>query len=258
MRHQFLVFILGSIFMFALSGCPGPHNDCRCSYCDDSGCWACDCDYCWPVDNEPCTDGVTCDDGFICTDYGCARLCGHTAECGAGEVCLDAGYCGPEEQPDTLCATDDDCGNGHICELGPDGVLICVPGCQSNDDCDEGFVCTSCGRCAPEDNPVCGDSKVFCSTDAECGAKVCTVDNKCGLVCDELEPLCPTGQICVEAECIDDPAPVTPECVFSSHCGDDHVCINAYCHATCTMDDQCGYGEFCDLGVCKADYRPEF
>ncbi len=258
MRHQFLVILFGSFLLFALTGCPDRHNDCKCSYCDDSGCWACDCNYCWPVDNEPCANGITCGDGYMCTDYGCALLCSHEADCGEGEICLEAGYCGPEEAPDTRCATDDDCGNGFICEPDAAGVLYCVPGCQSNDECAEGYVCTSCGRCAPEANPVCGDSKVFCASDEECGLKVCTVDSKCGLTCDMLEPLCPTGQICADSECIDDPAPVSPECVFSSHCDAGQVCINAYCHATCTDHAECGYGEFCDLGVCKADYRPEF
>lgn len=258
MRHSMLVFVLGSLFLFTLTGCPDRRHRCHASYCDDSGCWACSCDYCWPVDNEPCADGVTCDDGYVCAEYGCTPLCNYDADCGEGEICLDTGYCSPEESPDTPCATDADCGNGTICEPDASGNYICVPGCKSNDECPDGFVCTSCGRCAPEDNPVCGDSKVFCSTDEECGVKVCTADYKCGLTCDMNDPLCPTGQICSSGECIDDPAPANPECVFSSQCGENHVCINAYCHTTCTDSSQCGYGEFCDLGVCKADYRPQF
>ncbi len=258
MKHSSLVIAIGSLLLFSLSGCPSKPQKCRTCYCDDSGCWACDCTYCWPVDNTPCHNGQTCDEGYVCAGYGCAKLCDHEADCGEGEICLDTGYCGPRVNPDKPCVVDDDCGNGFICEANDSGERFCVPGCQSNDECGEGEVCTSCGRCAPEDNPVCGDSKVFCSSNDDCGLKVCTADNKCGLVCDMEEPLCPTGQICADSECIDDPAPVSPECVFSSHCGEGFVCINAYCHNRCTSHDECGYGEFCDLGVCKADYRPEF
>lgn len=251
------LFILASLFSVLLITACHPKDGDRCGYCDDSGCYGCDGDYCWPIENPQCNDEVTCGVNEICTEFGCATMCSFDADCNLGENCLPEGYCGPVENPEIRCATDEDCGNGTICEMSETlGYLTCTPGCQSDDECQEGYVCASCGRCVPEDNPVCGDSKVFCDSNDDCGSKVCSVDQKCALTCDIGDPLCPTGQICSEGVCIDDPAPVSPECVFSHQCESSQVCINTYCHDTCTADGQCGYGEFCDLGVCKADYRP--
>ncbi|MBN2724110.1 MAG: hypothetical protein JXR95_08585 [Deltaproteobacteria bacterium] len=252
------LLLLASVLSLSIfSGCHPTNNDDSCGYCDDSGCYGCDGDYCWPIENNSCNETETCAEDQICTDFGCASLCQFDADCNLGEECMDTGVCGPAEAPETKCSVDDDCGNGTICEMSEElGYLICVPGCQSDDECSEGYVCASCGRCVPEENPVCGDSKVFCESDEQCGTKVCSIDQKCAETCEGTDPLCPTGQICNDGVCIDDPSPEDPECVFSSQCGDDHVCINTYCHATCADDSECGFGEFCDLGVCKADYRP--
>jgi hypothetical protein len=254
-----LLLLVSLSLTFALSSCWRDNDEnTQCGYCDDSGCWSCDGDFCWPVENEPCNENETCNAEEICTDFGCAKICTHVSECGLGEECLDSGYCGPEEPPETRCVVDDDCGNGTICEFDVSlDYYICVPGCSSDDECGEGEVCASCGRCAPEENPVCGgDSKVFCESDAECGSKVCSVDQKCALTCEMTEPACPTGQICSESVCIDDPDPQSPQCVFDANC-DGGICLNSYCHTLCEVDTECGYGEFCSLGVCKADYRPD-
>ncbi|MBU1537497.1 hypothetical protein KKF84_19435 [Myxococcota bacterium] len=259
MKRTTLLTLVSVTFIFILSGCWNHEKeDNSCGYCDDSGCWSCDGDYCWPVENEPCGDEDACSAQQFCADFGCANLCAVSADCNLGEICLEAGYCSAEEAPETRCAQDEDCGNGTICEFSDTlGYHICVPGCASDDECNENEVCAPCGRCVPEDNPVCGDSKVFCENSEECGTKICSIDFKCALECDMASPMCPTGQICAENVCIDDPNPLDPECVFSSQCGENAVCLNTYCHATCSIDDECGYGEFCDLGVCKADYRPE-
>jgi hypothetical protein len=253
-----LILIVSILSMMFLVSCDDDDGNQSCGYCDDSGCYGCEGDFCWPIDNEPC-NGETCSEGFFCAEFGCAKICTHPADCALGEVCLPEGYCSVEENPEVKCSTDEDCGNGTICEFDDvKGYYTCIPGCQSNDDCEEDEVCASCSRCVPKENPVCGDSKVFCETSEECGLKVCSVDQKCAITCDMLEPLCPVGQICSENVCIDDQSPEVPECVFSVNCDGSALCINGYCHDTCEIDDECGTAEFCDLGVCKADYRPQF
>ncbi len=253
-RTTILTLLSVTLLLFAIS-CDDDVDSS--GYCDDSGCWTCDGDYCWPVDNEPCGEGDTCSADQICVEFGCANLCQHESECGLGETCLPAGYCGPQEAPETRCESDEECGNGTICEYSEAlSYHICVPGCGSDEECADGEVCAACGRCVPEENPVCGDSKVFCERDEECGSKVCSVDFKCALECDTANPLCPTGQICSDNVCIDDPDPQNPECVFDAQC-ENGRCLNAYCHTICEQDEECGYGEFCHLGMCKADYRPD-
>ncbi|MDA3864337.1 MAG: hypothetical protein PF689_10770 [Deltaproteobacteria bacterium] len=254
-----LFILMSTLFVFAFAGCDDDSQR-NSSHCDDSGCYGCEGDYCWEIENEPCNDESPCADNEVCTDFGCALLCEHDSDCNLGEECLDTGFCSPKEAPQTICESDADCGNGTICELDPEtGNMICIPGCTSDDDCAEDEVCASCNRCEPEDNPVCGDSKVFCENNEDCGSKICSEDHKCALSCETSDPLCPTGQVCsTDGVCIDDPAPENPECVFSSDCGSSFLCLNTYCHSTCEIDDECGYGEFCHLGVCKADYRPDF
>jgi hypothetical protein len=256
-------FALSAAFLAA--GCHS-HDDCcsRAGYCNDSGCYACDEDGCWPVENAPCrTDGQICAGDETCTEYGCARLCTFETDCALGEKCLEAGYCGPASVDGDECTTDDDCAHGLICEGN-----VCIQGCQHDEECQdegEGWVCTACGRCAPPESPTCGEWKTFCDTDPECGeGRVCTELSRCTYTCETTDPLCPLGQVCIDGECADDPAPAEPECVFSTDCTANALCtengclcVNSYCHPLCTVEDDCGWGEICDLGLCVANYRPE-
>jgi hypothetical protein len=44
--------------------------------------------------------------------------------------------------------------------------------------------------------------------------------------------------------------------VFDKDCGAAFRCLNAACHPLCSSDGQCGAANFCDHGVCRADFRP--
>jgi hypothetical protein len=45
--------------------------------------------------------------------------------------------------------------------------------------------------------------------------------------------------------------------VFNEDCGaTGFSCINATCHPTCSQDGECGRGESCSRGVCRADFGP--
>lgn len=261
------VFLLTGLALFLVSGCFHEDKSCRAIYCDDSGCHACDTDscFCWDINNSPCEQGCAVDE--VCTEDGvCARVCQFDVNCEEGERCMPEGYCGPADPPDLECASDDDCGAGLICEPDGEGGMTCQPAeCQSDDDCDAGFVCAECGRCVPEDNPVCGDTKTYCETTPECGeGRVCNAAGKCIYECVD-NSNCPYGQVCGgDNLCMEDDNPnhedacvYSADCTSVSHCeARGCLCVNTYCHALCETNDDCGTLELCDMGVCRANYRP--
>lgn len=263
MKRLIIVPSLLATVLLTTVGC-GPDSTCchRSNYCDDSGCFACDDSGCWPVPNDPCVNGLECGADEVCTDYGCARVCSFDTDCAAGEACLQAGYCGPAQVDGDPCAVDDDCTHGMICEDN-----VCVTGCQSDDECSEfgeGWVCTSCGRCQPPEQPTCGEWKILCETNEECGAgRLCTELARCAYTCDETSPVCPLGQVCAAGVCVEDPDPAQPQCLFSSDCSTQAactdngcLCVNTYCRSLCDTTTDCGWGELCDMGLCVPNYRP--
>jgi hypothetical protein len=262
MKRHLATFGLVALMAIPVGGCRSSEECNLCpGYCDDSGCYACtDDDTCWPVDNQPCNGGTQCGANEYCADWGCARVCSFDEDCAIGEQCLPAGYCGPEDDVGTPCETHADCGNGMFCHDG-----LCEEGCQSDDDCPGDEVCAACGECQPPDNPVCGEYKELCETSADCGAdRDCNDLGRCAYECDGADPTCPLGQVCESGLCVDDPAPSSPECLTAadcdavSHCtANGCLCVNTYCQPLCEIDDDCLWGQFCHLGVCKADYRPE-
>lgn len=253
---------LVGLLAFTISGCRKESSCQLCpGYCDDSGCYACnDEDFCWPVENSPCDVLQPCGGNEHCADWGCTPVCSHDTDCNVGERCLPEGFCGPADDVDTPCTSHDDCGNGMFCHDG-----VCDESCQSDEDCPGDWVCASCGECQPPDNPVCGDYQQLCQTSDECGnGRVCTELKRCAFQCDQSEPLCPHGQVCSSEVCIDDPAPTVAECTISADCDlQEHctshgcLCVNTYCQSLCGVDTDCGWGQFCHLGICKADFRPE-
>lgn len=239
-------------------------------YCDDSGCYNCDGSGCWLVENLPCESELQCAADEVCTEYGCARPCSFDYDCGTGEQCLPAGYCGPANDVETPCEQDEDCGSGMICEDN-----ICIDGCLSDEDCSGDLICNCNFRCT---EPGTGCGVRVCTTDAECGAgRICLESDSgsmqvCAYECDMADPVCPRGKVCDDSVCVDDPVGGT-ECEgMNSHCDDlQHCtefscqCVNGYCYSLCESSADCDFGEICDfggdptaqIGQCKANYRPE-
>lgn len=258
-----LLISTGMLALVAFGAASCRHSECNLcpGYCDDSGCYACSSnDACWPVDNQPCNGGTQCAANEYCADWGCAPVCSFDTDCNVGERCLAAGYCGPADDTGTPCTSHDDCGNGQYCHDG-----VCDDACQSDDDCAGDWVCAPCGACQPPDNPVCGEYRELCETSADCGAdRDCNALKRCAYECDTQDPVCPYGQVCDAGLCTDDPAPAATECLTAadcdvvSHCSAKGcLCVNTYCEPLCDADSDCLWGQFCHLGVCKADFRPE-
>jgi len=261
MRRYLVIVCTAALLATAATGCRTSEDcdDCQ-PYCDDSGCYNCDGNGCWWVPNEPCVGTEQCAANEVCTEYGCARACSFDSDCGLNERCTAGGYCGPAEDIATPCDIDEDCAHGMICEEN-----ICIEGCTSDDDCSGDDVCAACGRCQPADNPVCGEYKEYCQDAAECGdGRTCTELARCAFECEMSNPVCPRGQVCVADVCTDDPDPQSVECLNSVDCASvahcdalGCLCVNSYCQPLCDTIEDCGFGQICDLGLCKANYRPE-
>lgn len=276
-----LIASLG-VALLTVTGCVGcGEGGSYPGYCDTSGCWACSGpNQCWPVDHSACGTDNECPAGQKCTDIGCTPWCTSDADCENGEVCDAAsGLCAPEgvspkpvnvnpnpnpiEIPDS-CTTDEECQKADptlVCDNGE-----CIDACTSNEDCPPGYVCAPCGKCVPEDTPTCGDVTVYCDVNDpnSCGADRACLTGHCHITCTE-ETACPIGQICQLGVCVDDPNPQSPQCLFNADCtqtGQSAICVNGYCHPTCTADANCGPYELClgaeegTSGVCMPDYRP--
>lgn len=169
-----------------------------------------------------CPDEPACvrDQGKVCVDNRCERVCSDSAQCledeickegvcmlrettasepadprlgcAEGETCNQYGTCEP-----VICQTDEQCPSGALCQLG-----ICVEGCSDTNPCPNGGCCKGDGTCGKS-----------CTSDYQCadepGNQLCLEGGCCGLICEPLIPCvsfsdCEAGQYCAEeGYCLD-------------------------------------------------------
>jgi hypothetical protein len=196
---------------------------------------------------------AACLPGYVCANGACARSCTADTDCDVslGFAC-NLGLCKiPQGE---ACQTDDQCGTGHcspdrvccdkecdgVCEActsqnkgsGVDGVCANVPAGASDPEkqcvpgsgqCGADGLCDGTGRC-----------RVYALPTQPCGPTTCADSSVTGQLCD--------GQ---------------GNCVSNTQSCDSYRCAGAACATTCTSDDDCVAGSFCDtLGHCgpkKAD-----
>lgn len=214
----------------------------------------------------PCSRQSDCGAGQVCTTIGCCPGCHSDADCPSGQSCnpsLAGNFCAPQGSNPTPnppaqgpgpnptarnCLADNECAAGQVCNIG-----TCVRACGASNPCPGTQTCSG-GRCYVG-GTSCGTATLaLCSASAACGAgRVCAA-GQCHASCSGAT--CPLGQVCSSGTCIDDPNPATPQCAFDSDCGVAFRCLNANCHPLCGADDQCSAGNFCDQGVCRANYLP--
>ena len=111
----------------------GTVGDCECGGCDAGK--VCEANVC--VDDGPCVPDCT---GLVCGDDGCGGSCG---DCAAGETC-DMGACVIEIGDDVVaptCTTDDDCGDGEVCNT--DGECVNAGGGGGGGDDSGGGTCAT-------------------------------------------------------------------------------------------------------------------
>lgn len=209
-------------------------TDCPATFQCQAGRCACTTDYaCWAA------GGGAPDRTRICVQGSCqaSTACTADAQCSGGRYCGPAGVC------TAPCLADADCGGAS--QVG--GALTCHSGrCTSpcitdaappgQGGCPTAQICVS-GLCSPADCQTftdCGDPTLYC-TSADHGhckpVRACdpTLPDVCGpqADCTRYPPdQCPPGFDCSRQVCVDLPP--------------------------CLVDGQCGPGEVCDLGGCRA------
>lgn len=232
------------------AGCDHDTDGAAFGDCNGSGCFGCTdntMQSCWPLPYDPCKSDAECSPGHVCTTLGCAETCTTADDCRPGEVCTAAGYCAPSNAKTTPVGGNptnpNNPGNPPI--SSEPGVIPCL----LDSHCYPGQACVA-GKCTH--SPTCGIPATMCNKAADCGAGRDCLEGKCHATCAGSG--CPIGQVCSSGLCIDTPNRF--DCVFDYQCGAASRCINRVCHPLCGVDAQCGKGEFCDSGVCRADIRP--
>ncbi len=163
--------------------------------------------------------------------------------------------CGDEDEQ-TGCEEDADCGTGEICVNG-----TCAEGCTTADDCSNPNHFCSGGQCANErERNICF---LPCKADEDCApGDFCNLDFCGGIIdgngrceargvtgCDDDDD-CGDGQVCDvgAGECVD-------ACTSHDDCDDGFLCNTDTGHcveegAECEEDTDCGDGQVCEDGVC--------
>lgn len=200
-------------------------------------------------DEDPCTDGDTCEAG-VCLPgpFICAEVCGNTL-CLGEETCLtcpqDCGVCPPK------CG-DELCNGTETCADCPADCGKCGPKCPDT-VCAGSETCLTCPADCGDCSPTCGN--MTCTLDESC--RNCPAD--CG-ACPETcgDEVCQEQESC--AECPYD-CGACPVC-GNQTCEDSETC--ALCPADCGTCEGCQDG-FCnpnledcllcpeDCGVCPGD-----
>jgi len=223
-------------------------DDCGSGVCDPTDA-VCVCD-----EDDDCGEGQLCDDGVDsnrCVSMGCGNGVLET-----GEACDDSNL----EDGDGCdsaclvelgeeCESDDGCASG-LCDPTDD---VCT--CDSDNDCGDGQVCddgvdpnrcvgVSCGNGMIEAGEACDDANL-------------EDDDGCSATC-VVEP---------GFECVDEPSDCEATgCETDSDCGDRQICDAGECVTVeCTEDPDCDGSETCDLtshtcGECSSDSEcgPDF
>jgi hypothetical protein len=203
-----------------------------------------------PVIGNRCTAAQDCGSGFTCLSSDTNSFAGLggmpggycSAECGLGTPCPDA---------------------GDRCLTFPDGNF-CLRGCDpdAEDDCGarDDALCVA----LDPGQPTAGACVVLCTSDAQCGARIC--DPNLGLCVDPPVPECAQDEdcastrVCQSGSCVAAPPPV-PECTTDGDCPDGvcnpgtSVCIAPPAipvGGSCSADTDC-VGNLClTLGGSKS------
>jgi regulation of enolase protein 1 (concanavalin A-like superfamily) len=224
-----------------------------------------------------CDDGSVCTVGDTCTDGACVS--GAAKTCDDGEPCTDdscdvTGGC--VSVPNSITCTDGDaCTTGDFCHVG-----FCAPGTPTS--CDDGEGCTidSCNTvtgCAHLPSSAACDDGNACTSGDACSLGVCASGSAISCndnnVCtdDSCDPTSGCGHVANTAKCDDGNKCTTGEACANKTCGggvstscdDGKGCTTDFCDAktgcyhlaangTCSDNDPCTAGDYCQAGNCAA------
>lgn len=226
-----VISALSTLGVFAASACDVSSND-GSYYCDNSGCYQCDAYGCSTVDSPThatCSATVGCSDGLLCTTTGCTSACTTDTNCSKGETCQGGLCSAPGTAPGTVITAD----GGAVTTTTPvtDGG---------------GTTGTTCGATTCTGTDVCVNSVCTAPQNA------CTFSSQCA-----------TGKVCADGACLD-------PCDGSGNCSTGFACTKGVCEptttagdggttapTTCTTDQACGTGKYCNNSTCVVDTRPQ-
>ncbi len=218
-------------------------------HCEIVDCWAPPCPQdapcplmCMPfgecIDDDPedCIDDGDCGPGFVCEILDdCMPMPCYPEEdmkCSQADYCLPSGICVPEEEPEELCYSSDECSKGQICSVEL-GDCLPMPGCDDGMGCPA--VCL--GICVDLPEPECFD-------DSDCapGFACEYMDGPGACDCD------PDDEYCLMYDCIP-LGQCVPEGIEGECAGDFDCAPNEYC----LIDEICAVGCFCDGDDCPEE-----
>jgi hypothetical protein len=220
--------------------------------------------------------------GTICQDASCvarqsvlASRCSADGVCVAGQMRSCAPYlCDVGAKCLTTCTTDDDCANGHKCDVaaGSCGKKALGTSCVDLTECDSGFCsqgvccstscaggCLSCalpgseGACMPLTAGTKPADPMACPST---GASTCGLDGTCdgAGMCRNF----PAGTICGPASCTTATLRPAGTCDGKAHCTvpatttcGGFLCATATaCRTTCATDADCASPSVCGGNAC--------
>lgn len=174
---------------------------------------------------DPDCEGLSCDDGNVCTDDICSggECLGspNAASCDDGDVC-----------------TDDIC-NGGTCTGTPNTAP-----CDDNNGCTENDSCSG-GICLPGTEKFCDDEN-SCTNDF-CAHGDCSFEPLTAIACSGDDNPC-TDDMCVDGICTH--SNNTSSCDDGISCTSSDVCTNGQCIGTVGVEDcSNGIDDDCDFKV---------
>lgn len=178
----------------SVSGCIATPDDTACD--DEESCTNDTCDAVAGCVQSPVPDGLTCDDGSLCTvnDTCQSGVCtGPPPECDDGDpcttdTCVDSIGCFGVEDP-AAC----DCFDEFGLPLEAGSSCVDGSGCTIGDTCDAAGTCTAGPTCPDQD----GDA---CTVEACSFGIACTMTDTGCSACVEGEP-CSDGDVCTSGIC---------------------------------------------------------
>jgi len=203
---------------------------------------------CLPLPQPECINDADCDPGFVCEllddcvplpcdfddgDMGCEEI-----------ACMPYGVCVPDEEPEELCYSSEECDKGQICSVEL-GDCLPMPGCEDGMGCPT--VCL--GVCVDLPEPECFD-------DSDCppGFACEFMDGPGACDCDPDDEFCLMYDCMAMGQCV--PSEIEGDCDDDADCGPDAFClIEEVCAVNCFCDgDDCPEEMECFLfGTCIPD-----
>jgi len=192
---------------------------------------------CVPLPQPECINDADCGPGFVCELLDdCVPLpCDTDPDMGCEEIaCMPYGICVPDDEPEELCYSTDECEKGQICSVEL-GDCLPMPGCD-----EDGMGCPAVclGICVDLPEPECFD-------DSDCppGFACELLDGPGACDCDPDDEFCLMYDCLAMGQCVPSQE-IEGECAQDADCGPG---------AHCEVEEICAVSCFCDTDDCPEE-----